>query len=351
MPGPVAPLVALGLALASLSPIGASLPPLPIAAFPDHEPPVLTARAWALYSVDEGAMLWAGNADQVRAPASVTKLMTALVVVERGVAPDDQTTISARAAAEGIGYAGQDKLYEGEVWAVEDLLADMLVYSDNGAAVALADHTAGSVEGFLVLMNQRATELGMASTHFENPNGLDAEGHVSTARDLAVLGTAVIAQPRITRVTRIKYATFTPGGRVMKVKNTNRLLGTFPGVFGLKTGDTLAAGEVLVSYAVLGHGTYIGVVMGSSDHMADTRLLLAYAGRILGPKDNFYAAGTAMEALAGWPLWERARLAAAGPLDDGKRPGVPAPLSPAQRSLAAALRDLLPALLGGEGAP
>ena len=348
MPGLAALVLSLGLPLASLSPIGVSLPPLPIAAFPDHEPPVLSSQAWALHAVDADALVWAADADEVRAPASVTKVMTALVVIEQGVQPGEEITISARAAAEPIGYTGQQKVYQGEVWTVEALMADLLIYSDNCAAVALAEHTAGSIPAFVELMNQKAVALGMTSTHYENPNGLDEEGHVSSARDLIRLATAAIQEPRITRITRLKFVTFNPGGRTMALRNTNRLLGTFPGVVGLKTGDTAAAGEVLLSYAVLAHEDFLGVVMGSTDHMADTADLLAYAGRILGPQDHFYAAGAHLDQLAEWPAWRRARLAAAGPLDDGKRPGAPVPLSPAQQDLAAALRDLLPALLGGD---
>jgi D-alanyl-D-alanine carboxypeptidase (penicillin-binding protein 5/6) len=344
-------LAALALTLASLSPIGAALPPLPIAALPAHEPPVLSAHSWALYSVDEAALVWAADADEVRAPASVTKVMTALVVVGQGVAPEEEVTISARAGAEPVGYVGQQKIYEGEVWTVEALMTEMLVYSDNGAAVALAEHTAGSVDAFVNLMNEKAAALGMTSTHFENPNGLDDEAHVSSARDLIRLGAAAIEEPRITAITRLKFVRFTPGGRLMEVKNTNRLLGTFPGVLGLKTGDTALAGEVLLSYAAFGHEEFLGVVMGSPDHMAETAEMLAYAMRILGPQDYFYAAGIHRDELADWPVWRRSRLAAAGPLDDGRRPGTPVPLSPAQESLAAALRDLLPALLGGEGSP
>ena len=344
-------LTALVLTLASLNPIGAALPPLPITALPAHEPPVLSARSWALYSVDHAALVWAANADRVRAPASVTKIMTALVVIGQGVAPDEEVTISATAGAEPVGYVGQLKIYEGEVWTVEALMTEMLVYSDNGAAVALAEHTAGSVEAFVVLMNEQAAALGMTSTHFENPNGLDDEEHVSSARDLIRLGAAAIEEPRITAITRLKFVRFTPGGRLMEVKNTNRLLGTFPGVLGLKTGDTALAGEVLLSYAALGHEQFLGVVMGSPDHMAETAEMLAYAMRILGPQDYFYAAGIHLDELAEWPSWRRSRLAAAGLLDNGQRPGAPMPLSPAQESLATALRDLLPALLGGEGTP
>lgn len=332
----------------ALTPLTAPLPPLPIAAFPQHAPPRLASAAWGLYSLDEGAMLWSSAVDQVRAPASVTKLMTALLVVEAGTDPAEQVTISATAAAEPIGYVGQQKLYEGEVWAVESLLTDLLIYSDNGAAVALAEHVSGTVEAFVELMNRRAAELGMTSTVFKNPNGLDQTGHVSSARDLIRLGAAVASEPRVTRITRVKYAIFTPGGRVMAVRNTNRLLGTFPGVFGLKTGDTLSAGEVLLTYAALQHDEYLSVVMGSDDHMRDSRTLLAYALTTFGPRDHFYSVGAGLAALSGWPDWALARLDAAGPLDAGVRSGVPVRLSPAERALAAGLRDLLPALLGGD---
>jgi D-alanyl-D-alanine carboxypeptidase len=350
MPAVASLVLSLALAtLPSLTPPTTSLPPLPIAAFPDHQPPQLSAGAWALYSVDEGAVIWGSGVDEVRAPASVTKLMTALLVVESGLDPLEEVAISAAAAAEPIGYVGQQKLYEGEVWTVESLLTDLLIYSDNGAAVALAERVGGSVPAFVETMNQRAAELGMTSTNFENPNGLDETGHVTSARDLIRLGEAVLAQPRITAVVRVKYATFTPGGRVMEVKNTNRLLGTFPGIFGLKTGDTLTAGQVLLSYGSFAHDDFLGVVMGTDGHMRDTGLLMAYALRTFGPQDHFYSVGADLPTLAAWPEWRLARLDAVGPLDDGRRSGVPASLSPAERELAAALVDLLPQVLGGEG--
>ena len=350
MPALASLVFSLGLAVqASLTPLTTPLPPLPIAAFPEHEPPQISAGAWALYSIDEQAVIWGSGVDQVRAPASVTKLMTALLVVEAGTDPFAEITISAAAAAEPIGYVGQQKLYEGEVWTVESLLTDLLIYSDNGAAVALAEHVAGSVPAFVELMNQRAAQLGMTSTNFENPNGLDESGHVSSARDLIRLGEAVVAQPRIAQIVRIKYATFTPGGRVMEVRNTNRLLGTFPGVFGLKTGDTLTAGQVLLSYGRFAHEDFLAVVMGTDGHMRDTSLLMAYALRAFGPQDHFFSVGADLPALAVWPEWRLARIDAVSPLDDGRRSGVPASLSPAERELAGALADLLPAALGGEG--
>lgn len=347
-------LAALALSLAlgplgALTPLTTPLPPLPLAAFPDHEPPEIAARTWALYSVDEGAMIWAGGVDQPRAPASVTKLMTALLVVEAGIEPDEQITISREAAAEPIGYVGQLKLYEGEVWTVEALLTDMLIYSDNGAAVALAQRVSGSVPAFVALMNQRAAELGMTATRFMNPNGLDEEGHISSAADLIRLGLVSIQEPRITAITRVKNVTFTPGGRTMPIKNTNRLLGTFPGVFGLKTGDTLTAGQVLLSWGRFSQGDLLGVVMGTDGHMRDTRELLAYGLRTLGPQDRFYALGVGLPAIAEMPAWRLARLNAVGPLVTGRDPLARTAITPAERRLADALADLLPRTLGGRG--
>jgi hypothetical protein len=119
-------------------------------------------------------------------------------------------------------------------------------------------------------------------------------------------------------------------------------------VLGLKTGDTLSAGQVLLSYAALQHDDYLAVVMGTNGHMRDTQAILAYAVTALGPYDHFYSVGNGLAALADWPEWLLARLDAAGPLDTGRRTDTPAWLSPAERALAAGLRDLLPGLLGGE---
>jgi len=324
-----------------------NLPPPPIAAFPDHEPPAIDAEAWVLYSVDEGAILLAVNADQLRAPASVTKVMTALVVVAN-CEPDELVTISANAAATPVGFVGQAELREGQVWTVEDLLAYILVISGNDGAVALAEHVAGSEEEFVALMNDMAAQLAMDST---SPNGLDAVGHLTTARDLIRLGVAAVREPRIVALTSTKYVIFElSSGGVIEGENTNKLLGSFPGVLGLKTGDTVSAGLVLLSYLHGPHGDYVAVVMGAQNHMMATRELLAYALDTLGPKDHFYSVVAGTDLLAGMPEWFQARAAAAGPLNDGG--GAPAehPPTPAERALIAQLRDLLPGVLGGDSA-
>jgi len=326
------------------------VPPPPIAAFPDHEPPAISAAAWVLYSVDEGAILLATNADLLRAPASVTKVMTALVVVAN-TDPNELVTISATAAATPVGFVGQAEVREGQVWAVEDLLAYILVISGNDAAVALAEHVAGSEEEFVVLMNEQAVELAMDSTTFKNPNGLDAVGHLTTARDLIRLGLAAIREPRIVDLSSTKYVIFElSSGEVIEAENTNKLLGSFPGVLGLKTGDTTSAGLVLLSYLDGPHEEYVAVVMGADNHITATRELLAYALDTLGPKDHFFSGASGSDSLAQMPEWFQARAAAAGPLDDGGGPPAQHPPTPAERALIGQLRDLLPGVLGGDAA-
>ena len=330
----------------ALEPVSLPLPP--IATFPDQEPPDLDSVTWALYSVDEGAMLWSGNPDLRRAPASVTKVMTALVVIDRAQ-PETVVTISETAAETPIGYPGQPELEAGEEWQIEELLTFLMVKSGNDAAVALAEAVAGSEESFAELMNEKALELGMADSSFQNPNGLDDNGHHSTARDLIRLGVAALREPRLVDLTRIKSTTYRPGERVVPVDNTNKLLGTFPGVLGFKTGDTVNAGLVLLSYARTAHEEFVGVVMGADDHLGATADLMAYAERTLGPKDHFYSSLAEHEAAAGYPGWRRNRITAAGPLADPSAAPSTDTLTPGEATVITMLRVVLPRVLGGDG--
>lgn len=344
-------LAALALSLA-LAPAHASLKPFdlpipPISPLQTESPPDIDAASWVLYSVDREAELLAVNGDTQRAMASVTKVMTAILVVENSQ-PDEIVTISARAAGTPVGYTGQPEVNQGERWTVEELLAFTLVQSGNDSSVALAEHVSGSLESFADLMNQRASSLGMRATSFTNPNGLDAAQHFSSARDLIKLGRAAIDFDRILRVTSIKAITFQPTSRrEVTITNTNRLLGVFPGVAGLKTGDTAAANRVLLSYQEFGSRRMLGVVMGTTDHYKATAQLLAYGMTTLGPRDHMLAAalGTPLESLL--PDWMLARLRAIGPLPTGLD-SVSAPgSSPGHMRAVSAFRDLLPPLLGG----
>ena len=297
----------------------------------------------------EEAELGSYEPDRRRAPASITKLMTAILVAEHASLLDP-VVISSTAASTPIGFAGQPRVLAGEEWSVAELLANIMVQSGNDAAVALAEHVADDVESFVTLMNLRAGQLGMHSTHFVNPNGLDNTEQTSTARDLVLLGREALNHPEVLHAARIKHITFVvevPAHRRIEVASTNRDLGIYPGFLGLKTGDTLLASQVLLSYTETQHDRLIAVVLGSNDRRTATRQLVAWAATALGPRDYFFAAaGAAETGLAeSFPEWYRVRLAAAGALPTGD-PGRAGP-TPLTRDLLERLRDLLPRLLGG----
>lgn len=327
-----------------------SYPEVPpgVVAAPIERPAGPSAFSFALYSVDGDAFLWEQDADRQRPMASTTKIMTALIVTERTNDPGAVVPISTRAATTPIGYTGQAKIEVGDSWKVEDLLSDLLVQSDNGAAVALAEYVAGSVESFVGLMNQRAAELGMENTRFANPHGLDATGHYSSARDLVRMGAAAVESPRLTRATRIKYITFDPVQRArFSVRNTNRLLGTFPGVFGLKTGDTANAGLTFVAYLDTGTHRFVASVMGADSHMEAAATLLGYARDVFRPSDYILASVGSADVTGAFPEALTQRLAAVTPLPTGADRTSATGTTPAEQALVSSFGRLLPEVLGG----
>jgi D-alanyl-D-alanine carboxypeptidase (penicillin-binding protein 5/6) len=219
---------------------------------------VLAGSAWgetnpfpgvaAAYLVrSQGSILWAGNADARLPAASLTKIMTALLVLEANQ-PTAIVTIS-RAAAQETG--ARLRLKPGERMSVHDLLAAALLQSANDACHALAEWHAGGEAAFVAAMNARAGELGLADTHFVNACGHDAPGHYSTARDLAALTDAALQRPEFARLVAqgsMRIATLGPGRRFDLV-NTNALLGRLPGAVGVKSGYTQRAGKCLVALA------------------------------------------------------------------------------------------------------
>lgn len=194
-----------------------------------------------------GRELWARDADAPRAPASLTKLMTALVLLGDGWAPAAEVVVSARAAREGGTRAG---LRPGDRAAAGDLLAAALVASANDACLALAEHAAGTEAAFVERMNARAAALGLAATRFENACGHDGPGHRTSARDLLALARAALAVPEVRRLAALPRATLTTrAGRAIPLATTNALLGRVEGAIGLKSGFTPAAGKCLVAAA------------------------------------------------------------------------------------------------------
>lgn len=259
---------------------GAALPPADGLAAPP--PPELTAEAWILYDDTYRRVLAEHRADQQRAVASTTKIMTALVVLDEA-GPGEPVEISENATL--IGESEVD-LAPGEPgWTVEDLLAAMLVRSANDAAVALAEHTAGTVEGFAFLMNSKAVEMGLRNTNFVNPHGLDHPDHYSSARDLLFMALSGMEDERFARLvgTRSTDLPAAPGGRPRVALNSNQLLEGYPGAVGVKTGYTDDALLTLVAAAERGGRRLYAVVLGSTGHFADAAALLDYGFEEFSP--------------------------------------------------------------------
>jgi len=250
------------------------------ASVPTPPPPApAVSKAWVLMDYDSGQVLAGENINQQLAPASITKVMTSYVVaaeLKNGkVKRDDQVMMSERAWREG--GAGTDGSYSGfpvnQTARLEDMEKGMAIQSGNDAAIALAEHVAGSEEAFASLMNSYAAKIGMKDSQFINAHGLSAEGHHSSAYDLALLGRAMIRDyPETYAYNKIKE--FTVGS--ITQPNRNLLLWRDPAVDGIKTGHTSEAGYCLLSSAKRGDQRLIAVVMGDSSEKqrADDSLAL-----------------------------------------------------------------------------
>lgn len=240
--------------------------------------PDVTADTWIVYDADAELVLAEQGADEERPMASTTKIMTALVALKYGDL-DDQVTVSTRAADVGEAEIG---LQAGERLPLDLLLTALVVRSANDAAMAVAEHIGGSVEGFADLMNAEAEELGLEHSHFENPHGLDGQNHYSSARDLLTVALAAMSYPEFRKMAATAEMAFpdAPDGTEREVIATNHLLEEYPGAIGIKTGYTREAGLVLVGAAVREGRTVFSVVMGSEGagaHFEDTATLLDWA--------------------------------------------------------------------------
>lgn len=222
--------------------------------------PPLSAQAALLGDSDTNQVLATANANQARPMASTTKIMTALLALERANLADP-VVVSPTALVGGSTMG----LAAGEVLTVEDLLWGLLLNSGNDAAVALAEHVAGSEAAFVALMNQRAAELGMTATRFANPHGLDAPDHTSSAYDLWLATQEALKYPLFRQM--VATRAYSAAGR--QLFNQNELLGSYPGADGVKTGTTLAAGQNLVGSVTADGHREIAVILGSQDRYSD----------------------------------------------------------------------------------
>jgi serine-type D-Ala-D-Ala carboxypeptidase (penicillin-binding protein 5/6) len=235
----------------------------------------LAAQSAALVDSYSGEFLYAKNADAKEYPASSTKILTALIVIEAGnldqvvtVAPED-TKVEPSSL----------NLKPGQQFTRRQLLFGMLLKSANDVAMCLARDNAGSVPAFAEKMNLRAAELGATSSHFVNPHGLHDPNHYTTAHDLVLIARAAMQQPMFRQIVSTIYYTWrTPNGEVDELRNHNRLLRHFAGCNGLKTGYTRAAQQVLVSSALRGGHEVVAVVLHTDKPgiWVDSKTLLTY---------------------------------------------------------------------------
>ena len=224
-----------------------------------------SAASAVLIEQESGRVLYAQNADEERLIASITKIMTAVVALEHG---DLQAsyTVTARDMAEGSSMY----LKPGDTLRLEELLYGLMLVSGNDAALAVAHCVSGETEDFVALMNETARRLGMTHSHFANPNGLDAQDHYSSARDMAVLAAYALHDQDFRRIT--STASVTIGERYLA--NHNKLLRMCEGCIGVKTGFTKAAGRTLVSAAERDGMTLICVTLNDGDDWNDHMALM-----------------------------------------------------------------------------
>ena len=256
----------------------------------DTEEIEVNSRIALIYDRASGRAIYSKNGDKETPMASTTKIMTAIVVLENANLKD-VVTINSKAAGIGgscLGLKKNDKI------TVNDLLYGLLLRSGNDAAVALAIHVGGSIEKFADMMNQKAQEMGLKNSHFIVPHGLDNDGHYTTAYELAKMADYALKIDKFKEIVSTKIATIYINGYSKKINNTNQLLGSINGVYGVKTGFTNGAGRCLVSACNRGKLDIITVIIGANTtkiRTEDTIKLIEYANKnfeIVNIKEKIY---------------------------------------------------------------
>ena len=250
----------------------------PISVHAGEEAPTgLSAKAYALCEIDTGRLICSHKGDVKLPMASTTKIMTALLAIESGRLNEIITVTAEDVKVEGSSLS----LREGDRMTLSDMIRGMMTVSGNDAAKTIARFVGGSEKAFIGMMNARAAELMMESTHFNNPHGLPDDDHYTTAEDMLKLTCAALKEPLFADIVshyknEIPYINSVLGYTTRTLKNTNQLLNTVDGCVGVKTGYTKAAGRCLVS-AVRREGTgVICVVLNCPNYWADSTSLLEY---------------------------------------------------------------------------
>ena len=260
-------LIALMLPLVLLPPNGSA----------ERKAPAIKAQAAILMDAKTGDVLYGHQIHKHLAPASTTKIMTAILAIESSRL-DEKATVSSKAAGTG---GSSMHLFASQNLTLHELVTGLLMRSGNDAAVAISEHLAGSEEAFVAQMNERARSLGAMNTHFRNPHGLSAPGHYSSAFDLAWMTRHALLQPVFssivaTRETTIDWLDRRGKEKDVHLRNTNKLLWMLEDADGVKTGTTGEAGPCLVSSATRGNQRLIAVVLHDHSRWQDSLALLQY---------------------------------------------------------------------------
>lgn len=236
------------------------------------KPPKIASGAGIVYDTKSGRVLYSKNAYSRRAIASTTKIMTAVVAIEKGKL-EDRVAVSKRAAS----IRGSTiNLKQGQVFTLRELLYGLMLNSGNDAAIAVAEHIGGSVEGFVSMMNAKAVELGLKDTHFTSPHGLDNSGHYSTCFELAKMAAYALQNDTFADIVATRSTSISSRG----LNNTNEMLSLYPGADGVKTGYTGQAGRCLVTSVTREGRKIISVVLNAdsrSTRARDSKVILDYA--------------------------------------------------------------------------
>ena len=248
--------------------------PTPLVVAAAAPAPAVSGDAAILVDESSGVSLFEKDVHTRLPPASLTKIMTVLVALERGHLDDRvEVNIDSR-RMRGSTVMG---LVPGERLTLEDLLYGMMLPSGNDAALAIAEHISGSTDAFVEVMNQRAAELGLINTHFANPHGLDAPSHYSSAFDLAVLARVAMQRQDFREIANTKYRVVTGAMATYQLGTLNPLYGRLAGVDGVKTGFTRTARQTLVGSVTRNGHRIIVVVLRSPDRASDGTALLNWA--------------------------------------------------------------------------
>lgn len=222
-------------------------------------PSSINSRSCVVFDRNSHMILYGKNENSQVKMASTTKIMTAIIVIENSNLKDTVEVSKKAASTSGsrLGLKAGDKI------TVHDLLYGLMLVSGNDAAVCLAEHVGGNIEGFANLMNKKASELSLSNTHYESPHGLDSDGHYTTAYELAVLSDYALKNETFSKIVATKSYTVTINGYPKNLSNTNELLGNLNGIYGIKTGFTNGANRCLVTACKRNDMDIICVVLGA----------------------------------------------------------------------------------------